>query len=170
MSDCPKFEPLLAAQADGVLVGSEREMLAAHLESCPSCRQRLAEQRAVGTLLRTQAVPQVSDQEWVTQWERIARSLPARGAAARQRPAVHRLYWLPAAGAAAVVIGVVWWFSGPPSSVDSASAIVLAKAGEARIEELTVDDDSATGMIVLTGSDYAPVIWIADSPDKEVPS
>lgn len=170
MSDCEAYEGLLAAEADGALAGEDRVALLSHLGGCAACRTRLDEQRAVASLLSRQDPPPVGRQEWSAQWQRIAETLPA-SRTRRPRTLPMRLpFWLPASMAAALGFAVVLWLLAGRGSASPAGPLQMARAGEASIEELAIDDERATGMIIETSPEYAAVIWIDSGPRKEAPS
>ena len=56
IDDCTAITPLLMRAAEGALPAADEARLNAHLESCPSCRAELAEQREVRELLRSHPV------------------------------------------------------------------------------------------------------------------
>jgi anti-sigma factor RsiW len=51
MSKCRDLDPLFAPYADGDVAAADRASVEAHLERCPPCRERVAEQRAVRAVL-----------------------------------------------------------------------------------------------------------------------
>jgi len=51
MSKCRDLDPLFAPYADGDVQAGERGSVESHLEKCPPCRERVAEQRAVHSVL-----------------------------------------------------------------------------------------------------------------------
>ena len=51
MSKCQDLDPLFAPYADGDVAADDRASVEAHLERCPPCRERVAEQRAVRAVL-----------------------------------------------------------------------------------------------------------------------
>ena len=51
MSKCQDLDPLFAAYADGEVAADDRASVEAHLERCPPCRDRVAEQRTVRAVL-----------------------------------------------------------------------------------------------------------------------
>jgi len=51
MSKCQDLDPLFAPYADGDMAADDRASVEAHLERCPPCRERVAEQRAVRAVL-----------------------------------------------------------------------------------------------------------------------
>lgn len=51
MSKCRDLDPLFAPYADGEAQGGDRESVESHLEKCPPCRERVAEQHAIHTVL-----------------------------------------------------------------------------------------------------------------------
>ena len=51
MSKCRDLDPLFAPYADGEVAADDRASLEAHLERCPPCRTRVAEQRTVRAAL-----------------------------------------------------------------------------------------------------------------------
>jgi anti-sigma factor RsiW len=51
MSKCQDLDPLFAPYADGDVAAADRASVEAHLERCPPCRERVAEQRAVRAVL-----------------------------------------------------------------------------------------------------------------------
>jgi anti-sigma factor RsiW len=51
MSKCQDLDPLFAPYADGQAAPAERASVEAHLERCPPCRERVAEQRMVHAAL-----------------------------------------------------------------------------------------------------------------------
>lgn len=50
--NCRQAEALIVHAADGCLEARERQNLEAHTAACPECRERLADQTAVATVLR----------------------------------------------------------------------------------------------------------------------
>jgi anti-sigma factor RsiW len=70
----------LVAYVEGILQGSQKELVDAHLQICPSCRQRLEMHLEVGRVLRA-GTPQIDD--------------PARRAVLRSRLALqsNRHHW-----------------------------------------------------------------------------
>ena len=55
MSKCRDLDPLFAPYADGEVAPADRASVDAHLERCPPCRSRVAEQRTVHTVLAARA-------------------------------------------------------------------------------------------------------------------
>jgi anti-sigma factor RsiW len=51
MSKCRDLDPLFAPYADGEVAADDRAALEAHLDRCPPCRARVAEQRTVRAVL-----------------------------------------------------------------------------------------------------------------------
>lgn len=51
MSKCQDLDPLFAPYADGQAAPADRASVEAHLERCPPCRERVAEQRTVRAAL-----------------------------------------------------------------------------------------------------------------------
>jgi anti-sigma factor RsiW len=51
MSKCQDLDPLFAPYADGDVAPADRASVEAHLERCPPCRERVAEQRTVRAAL-----------------------------------------------------------------------------------------------------------------------
>jgi len=51
MSKCRDLDPLFAPYADGEAQGGDRVSVESHLEKCPPCRERVAEQQAIHTVL-----------------------------------------------------------------------------------------------------------------------
>lgn len=51
MSKCRDLDPLFAPYADGEVAADDRASVEAHLDRCPPCRTRVAEQRAVRAVL-----------------------------------------------------------------------------------------------------------------------
>jgi anti-sigma factor RsiW len=54
MSKCQDLDPLFAPYADGDVAAADRASVEAHLERCPPCRERVAEQRTVRAVLVAQ--------------------------------------------------------------------------------------------------------------------
>src|SRR5690242_17142149 len=51
MSKCRDLDPLFAPYADGEAQGAERVSVESHLEKCPPCRERVAEQHTIHQVL-----------------------------------------------------------------------------------------------------------------------
>src|SRR4051794_35370449 len=51
MSKCRDLDPLFAPYADGEAAADDRAAVEAHLQRCPPCRERVAEQRPVRAAL-----------------------------------------------------------------------------------------------------------------------
>lgn len=181
MMRCEHFEGWIAAEADGVLGAPERDLLTAHLEQCPACRDRLAEQRQMATVLTNNTPPSVGAAEWSAQWDRIAAALPASAAqdSGRQRiperaehPRIIRPFawrvWAPTAIAASVLFAAVWWLTIGSTPGAVASPVHMARAEDADIEEIDVVGEHTTCMIVQTSPEYAAVIWISDDSEEEM--
>lgn len=54
VADCQRVDPLVTPFIDGVLADIERRAVEGHVGLCPACRSRVAAERAVRDLLRTQ--------------------------------------------------------------------------------------------------------------------
>lgn len=111
--NCHETKERLSAYFDDELSGEERARVQAHVESCTSCTEELAEFRSLSTLAR-QSPP---DEPPAEIWQRIAASLDSRCASvAPRRPAIFQ--WLAMnrfrgiavgfAAAAALVLVAVW--------------------------------------------------------------
>jgi anti-sigma factor RsiW len=55
MSKCRDLDPLFAPYADGEVAPADRASVEDHLERCPPCRERVAEQRTVHAVLAARA-------------------------------------------------------------------------------------------------------------------
>lgn len=124
--NCRDIEPLLLAERDGVLTPEQHAALAAHVATCPACRQLRAVTGEAVAFLKTDAanvtVPDV-DREW--------RTLRVQLHSETNRPAKKRplapVIWFsaPLAAAAALAIGFfVFRPAAPQTSVESDDATV----------------------------------------------
>jgi anti-sigma factor RsiW len=78
MPNCPDIEPLVTPYVDGVAPPADRSVVAAHLEGCPWCRDRVDAERAARHVLQSRAASLVG---------RAPLDLHARCAAALRAPA-----------------------------------------------------------------------------------
>ncbi len=79
MLSCSQTRPLLAGFADDELQAVEREAVAAHLETCGRCRQRILDQQHVQHVLESYTPPAVSERRWATLGKRLRNELEDTG-------------------------------------------------------------------------------------------
>jgi anti-sigma factor RsiW len=79
MLSCSQTRPLLAGFADDELQAVEREAVAAHLETCGRCRQRVLDQQHVQHVLESYTPPPVSERGWATLGRRLRNELEGTG-------------------------------------------------------------------------------------------
>jgi anti-sigma factor RsiW len=108
MSKCQDLDPLFAPYADGDMAAGDRASIEAHLERCPPCRERVAEQRAVRAALvaRRPALRACAS-------EHLRARCAAYGRSAARRPFPFGLSarrWVPLSLAATLVLAVAGVF------------------------------------------------------------
>ena len=109
MSKCRDLDPLFAPYADGDAAAGDRATVAAHLERCPPCRDRVEiQQRVRGVMLarRSSLRPGASDELRARCAEQARASLPRPSAATR----ISSPRWVPLSLAATLVIAVAGAF------------------------------------------------------------
>lgn len=114
MSKCSDLDPLFAPYADGEAQPGDRISVESHLEKCPPCRERVAEQRAVHSAFATRrSALRVSASEGLrarcAAQARIARTnsvVPMPQPAARRR--ISR--WVPLSLAATLLLAIAGAF------------------------------------------------------------
>jgi anti-sigma factor RsiW len=79
MLTCNQTRPLLAGFADGELQAVEREAVAAHLETCGRCRQRVLDQQHVQHVLESYTPPAVGERQWTAIGKRLRSELEGTG-------------------------------------------------------------------------------------------
>jgi anti-sigma factor RsiW len=110
MSKCQDLDPLFAPYADGDVAADDRASVEAHLERCPPCRERVAEQRTVRAVLVAQR-PTLR----ACASEHLRARCAAYGRSAARRPFPFGLSgaarrWLPLSVAATLVLAVAGAF------------------------------------------------------------
>lgn len=100
MRNCQEIEPILAAYADGGAPADARPAVDAHLERCPTCRERVASQRVAH-----EAVEACRDRlrPCAPAWLRARCEAQRRQASA---PARRRRTWVPLSLAATLVLAI----------------------------------------------------------------
>lgn len=150
MKSCEEFAPLLSAMIDGELTEEIRAEVAAHLESCEACRERLAEVAAMSAAL-TEAYPEAEVPEGFTEgvMERV------RAEKFAQKRGGKRRVWrraMPIAACAALVLCAAAMFPGmsrmnetadtaAPEMVYNGAAMLTA---DSAAEADGVDDEAVT--------------------------
>jgi len=110
MSKCQDLDPLFAPYADGDVAADDRASVEAHLERCPPCRARVAEQRTVRAVL-TARRPTLR----ACASEHLRARCATYGRSATRRPFPFGLSgaagrWVPLSVAATLVLAVVGAF------------------------------------------------------------
>ncbi|MBI2812717.1 MAG: zf-HC2 domain-containing protein [Opitutae bacterium] len=124
--NCHDIEPLLLAERDGVLTPAQHAALAAHVATCPACRQLRAVTGEAVTFLKTDAanvtVPD-ADKEWRTLRARLrgetakpARKRPLAPVILRNGNRPRNLFWFGAPLAAAAAITIAFFVTRPGAS------------------------------------------------------
>jgi hypothetical protein len=92
---------MLAGYADDELTPAERETVAAHLEACGRCWQRVLDQQRVEHVLESYTPPPVGDRQWAALGKRLRSELEGTGlrAVLKTRPRVESLAETPAEAA-----------------------------------------------------------------------
>ncbi|MBN2537129.1 zf-HC2 domain-containing protein [candidate division WOR-3 bacterium] len=110
--DCRRVEGLLGRFVDGELDEQQAEWVGRHIDSCPGCRQKLAEFEAVDRLFREKdEPPRLAEEYW--DWHRSQVWRAIRTVRRRQREGARtlRFTWMRAAsvaaGAAVVLIAAI---------------------------------------------------------------
>lgn len=116
MKNCTELAPLLSAFLDGELTEAECAEVRAHLESCESCREKLAEYAAVSAGL-SEAFPEAEVPEGFT--EGVMSAVRAEKTAKRKAGRTWRRF-MPIAACAAVVLLTVALFPGMSSMNEAA--------------------------------------------------
>jgi len=97
--DCPTCEAMVDAYVDGELSATESAAFEAALETCPNCRHRLEEARAISNLLR-ELPPEPAPDLLRARVERELRAIA-------RRPA-ERMRWMAMAASLIVAVSVGW--------------------------------------------------------------
>src|SRR5436190_6717607 len=109
MSKCRDLDPLFAPYADGEVAPADRASVEAHLERCPPCRERVAEQRTVHAVLGARAPSLRGDAS-----DHLRSRCAAHARASRRKPlalaAVVARRWVPLSLAATLLIAVAGAF------------------------------------------------------------
>ena len=145
--NCREIEPLLLAERDGVLTPAQHATLAAHVATCPACRQLRAVTGEAVTFLKTDAanvrVPD-ADKEWRT----LRAQLPGETAKAAKKRPLAPVIWFAAPLAAAAALTIAFFVSrpaAPHASVEAPDAIASTIA--------YVDKDSGWLVVWATEAD-----------------
>jgi anti-sigma factor RsiW len=115
--DCPTCEAMVDAYVDGELSATESTAFERALESCPDCRRRLQETRAMSGFLRELPMEPAPD----LLRAKIERELRAISAASRPAMPVQRMRWMAMAASLIVAVSVGWiggTFTGRPGDGD----------------------------------------------------
>ena len=110
--DCPTCEAMVDAYIDGELSATESAAFERATETCPKCRRRLEEARAMGGLLRELAPEPAPD---------LLRAKVERELRAIARRPAERLRWMAMAAGLIVAVSVGWiggTFTGRPGVGD----------------------------------------------------
>jgi hypothetical protein len=79
MSDCLRFEGLLAGYLDGEVTPADRHAVERHLQTCIACRADLRAQATTRTLLRTNVATASAAPDWAPRTYRLGQaSIPTR--------------------------------------------------------------------------------------------
>lgn len=170
MNERERIEAMLAAAADGTISDADRAVLDAYLTLHADDRQALADQRRVVAAMASDAPPAVASTEWDRRWDAIAGEIAGGAEASGGATRTFRIrwpIWLPTAMAAAIGLAVIWWVTAGPMTAATAAPFELAGANEATIDNLVVEDASATCMIMQPSEDSAAVIWITSENGQE---
>ena len=154
--NCRDIEPLLLAERDGVLTPEQHAALAAHVATCPACRQLRAVTGEAVAFLKTDAanvpVPD-ADQEW--------RTLRAQLRGETTKPAKKRplapIIWFSAPLAAVAALTIAFVVSRPP--VPQATPL----APQASVQ--AADPNASTIAYVDKDSGWL-VVWATESDAK----
>jgi anti-sigma factor (TIGR02949 family) len=165
MADCREVESSLTAYVDGECAGSDCETIEAHLQTCPSCRTRVASERAAHDLLRAKC----RDLRGCAP-EALRRRCAAQRAAASARKSVFggRRTWVPLSLAATLVLATgVFLLFGWGSSVETYAAQLAVDHLKCfqRIESATADDAETLGQ--KWQASYGWPLRIAEPSDPE---
>lgn len=127
MSKCRDLDPLFAPYADGEAAPDDRASVEAHLQRCPPCRERVAEQRTVRAMLATRRPALRSDASvhLRARCAAHARSTPPK---AFGLPRAVRRTWVPLSLAATLLMAIAGAF-----------VIGLNDRVEALAAQLTID-------------------------------
>jgi anti-sigma factor RsiW len=126
MSTCKELDPLFAPYVDGDAAPADRASVEAHLAKCPPCRDRIAEQRTVRSVLQARR-PVLRGCAPGDLHARCAAHAPVPTAPsqprARRRPIVRR--WIPLSVAATILLAVAGIFLFSPNDRVEALATQL---------------------------------------------
>jgi anti-sigma factor RsiW len=157
----------LSAHLDGELSPTARVELEAHLGTCPACRARLAELRAVGEALRRrfEAQAEVADFSGFTEGV-LARlhahrpPLPERLRVAFSEWRTHRsaALWGGVGLAAAALVAVL--------AVAPLAPDTPGEAGHPSLQAVSTDETSHVAPVVLKTEGGDAIIWLVDHPDR----
>ncbi len=109
MSKCRDLDPLFAPYADGVMNPDERVSVESHIDRCPPCRERVAEQRTIRAALTACRPSLRADASNALRARCAAHARPvARTPSSMSR--VLRRPWIPISVAATLIIAVAGAF------------------------------------------------------------
>lgn len=171
MNECEMYRPLLAAMAEGdadALPPDLRAQAEAHRQGCAACREELAADAAVTSLLTAAAPPAVSHEQWQTVWEQVERKTTAR---VLRHPALDQLHgwarWANAAASIAVaalfVIALTLWPMSPaggPDRASSAGIYAFATEQDSDIEAIEAYGEDQTPIVITAGLKDVLVVWV----------
>lgn len=140
--DCRRVEGLLGRFVDGELDEQQAEWVGRHIDSCPGCRQKLAEFEAVDRLFKEKdEPPRLAEEYWDWHRSQVWRAIRTERRRQREGARTLRFTWMRAAsvaaGAAVVLIAAIGGWRllqrqvGVPVTV--AEEPVERGAGEARV-------------------------------------
>lgn len=128
----PFREELLSGYVDGELSPRDRAAVEAHLAATPAAAAEVDELRWLDALVAGVRPPRVAGGEWAAAWssiaERIAAPRPQAAARAGRRGRLRGLWWVAAAAALVLAVGLSGWLgSGPRTTPPSPETAVVCQ-------------------------------------------
>ncbi len=152
--NCHDIEPLLLSERDGVLTPEQHAALAAHLATCPACRQLRTTYGEAVTFLKTDAA-NVAVPDADKAWRNLRAQIHGETAKpAKKRPLAPIIWFsVPLAAAAALAIGLFVFRPAAPFA-PSLSPQASVESGDANSSTMVyVDKDSGWLVVWATEGD-----------------
>jgi anti-sigma factor (TIGR02949 family) len=169
MADCREVESGLTAYVDGECAGSDRETIEAHLQACPSCRARVASERAAHELLRAKCQDLRGCAPEALRRRCSAQRTAALARKARKKTFGGRRTWVPLSLAATLVVATgVFLLFGWGSSVETYAAQLAVDHLKCfqTVQSTTVDDAATLGQKWQASHGWPLRIAEASEPER----
>ncbi len=160
METCERLSRLFQLYIDGRLAPSEVRIIEAHLDACPTCRERLESLRRVDEICRSIPVTYPSDEERLLSWQAICGRLRLAEEAREERERLSP--WR---------IPFQWLAARKPLLAISAAGCVILIAAVFFIMNRSDDALTRPGVILtyieVASPDYVPIL--RKNPETDVP-